>query len=70
MTIDQLTAQVTALENIVNIIQAAMNNLATKQQLTSLLSIRQADIESLKSRVTALETTVSSLDVRITALGG
>jgi hypothetical protein len=70
MSIDQLTAQVIALENMVNIIQAAMNNLATKQQLNSLLSIRQVDIESLKSRVTTLETQMASLDARVTALGG
>jgi polyhydroxyalkanoate synthesis regulator phasin len=70
MSIDQLAAKVAALENIVNLMQTAMNNLATKQQLNSLLSIRQAEIESLKARVSTLETTVISLDARVTALEG
>lgn len=53
--------RIEAIEQAINDLQQALNALATKAQLKQLTGIRQAEIEDLKARVTALETQVSIL---------
>ncbi len=62
LTNDQLQARIEATEAVVNDMQTAVNNLASKSTLNSLLNIRQAEIDDLTTRVTALESRVSVLE--------
>ncbi len=52
-----------ALESKVNDLQTAINNLATKAQLISLLNIRQAEIDSLTDQVGQLEVVDGSIQL-------
>lgn len=53
--------RIQAIEKKLNELQTALNNLVSKRQMKSLLNIRQAEIEDLKTRVTALETQIQAL---------
>lgn len=64
LTNDQLLQRIVAMENMMNNIQTALNNLASKNQLKQLLQIRQSEINTLQetiihltARITALENT-------------
>lgn len=57
--------RVEAIEEMLNSLQIAINNLASKQQLRQLLLIRQEEIDSLKLRVTDLETQVAALQSQL-----
>ena len=57
-----IEARFQAIENKLNELQIAVNNLATKAQMKSLLNIRQAEIEDLKTRTTVLENKVAILE--------
>jgi len=59
---ETIEARFQAIETKLNQLQVAVNKLATKSQLKSLLNIRQAEIEDLKTRVTTLENKVSILE--------
>ena len=53
------------LEEAVNKQSTAINNLASKQQLRQLLLIRQAEIDTLKTRVAALESQIEILQSQV-----
>lgn len=53
--------RIQAIESAINDLQVALNKLATKQQMKQLTNIRQSEIEDLKTRVTALESQVQTL---------
>lgn len=61
LTNEQLQTRIEAIEETLNTVQTALNNLASKAQLKSLLSIRQAEIEQLKTDVASLKSQVSTL---------
>jgi len=49
------------IEEKLNEIQTAINNLASRKQMKQILNLRQSEIDELKSRVAALESQVSIL---------
>jgi len=53
------------IEEVLNQLQTAVNNLISKKQLQQLMLIRQEEIEALKTRMTALETQVTLLQSSI-----
>lgn len=57
--------RIQAIENAINQLQVALQNLASKKEFRQLLLIRQEEIDDLKSRVTALETQVSTLQGQV-----
>jgi len=61
MWLDQEEARIISLERMLNKIQTAINNLAPKEMLRRLLTVRQTEINSLDTRVTALEAAVAIL---------
>jgi len=58
--------RVKAIEELLNDLQVAISNCATKTQMKQLTLVRQSDIESLKSRVDALEAQVTVLQQSLT----
>ena len=62
LTNDQLQARIEAIETVVHEVQTAINNLASKSTLNSLLNIRQTEIDDLTTRVIALESKVAILE--------
>ncbi len=60
-TLDILEQRVLLLEEVVNNIQIAIKNLATRDQLSQLILIRQQDIDSLQTDVTAVQNQVAEL---------
>jgi hypothetical protein len=61
MTIDDLASQVSSLTSAVLLMQTAISNVATKAQLSSILTTKQADILDLQERMINLETQVAAL---------
>ena len=61
LTNEQLQTRIEAIEEVLNNVQTALNNLANKAQLKALLNIRQAEIEQLKIDVASLKTQVAAL---------
>jgi polyhydroxyalkanoate synthesis regulator phasin len=55
-------ARILAIEEMLNNVQVALNQLATKTQLKSLANIRQAEIDTLKEQVAALEQRIFNLE--------
>ena len=53
--------RIQAIENKLNDLQTALNNVASKKQMKALTQIRQAEIEDLKQRVTTLESEIAVL---------
>lgn len=53
--------RVLAIERMINKIQLAVNNLAPKEMLRQLLTIRNTEISNLTTRVEALEAAVAIL---------
>ncbi len=53
--------RVEALEKQMNIAQTAMLNLASVQQLRSIVVLKQQEIDDLKSRVATLESQIATL---------
>lgn len=62
---DAESIRIIAIEEAVNDVQTAVNNLASKQQMRQLLLIKQSEIDALTQRVAALETQVQVLQNRI-----
>ena len=60
-TVDHLLDRILALEEKMNDMQTALNKLATKAQLTSVLNIRQNEIKQLQEEVESLKTQVAAL---------
>jgi polyhydroxyalkanoate synthesis regulator phasin len=53
--------RIKAIEELLNKLQIALSNCATKTQMQQLTLVRQSDIETLKTRVSALEAQVTAL---------
>lgn len=58
---DQLTERILAIEEMLNDIQTALNNLVPRKEMIAYTSVRQTEINELESRVTELESQVSTL---------
>jgi len=61
---DDLEEKIDFLTVVLNEVQVAINNLASKQQLRQLTLLKQKDIDDLKNRVTDLENEVLLLKQR------
>lgn len=61
LTDAQVQVRIETLEEKVNEIQTAINNLATKRQLNASMLVRQNEIDELKQRVDSLETQIAAL---------
>lgn len=53
--------RIQAIEELLNKLQTAINNLMSKQQMRQLLLIKEEEINTLKERVTALEAQIAVL---------
>jgi polyhydroxyalkanoate synthesis regulator phasin len=53
--------RIQAIETAINQLQTAVSNLMSKQQMRQLLLLRQEEIDTMKERITALETQVATL---------
>ncbi len=62
---DAENQRITTIEELLNKVQVAISNLASKQQLTSLLLIKQTEINSLTQRVATLEAEVQALQSKL-----
>jgi polyhydroxyalkanoate synthesis regulator phasin len=58
--------RIETLEEVVNDLQTAASNLASKQQMQQMLLIKQAEIDALTERVAALESQVTVLQGTLT----
>ena len=65
LTNDQLQERIETIEDTLNDMQDAVNNLATKAQLKQLTNIWQSEITDLQDRVTALESQVATLQASL-----
>lgn len=63
LTNDQLLQRIEMIEQKLDEIQIALNNLASKSQMKALLNIRQSEIEDLQTRVSTLESKVEILEI-------
>lgn len=61
-------ARMSLIEQQLDLLAKAINNMATKRQTVQLNLIRQKEINSLTSRIESLETTVASLEAQIATL--
>lgn len=61
LTNSQLLDRIVEIEETINTLQTALNNLASKKTMNQILAIKQKEIEDLKSRVTSLESQISIL---------
>jgi len=57
--------RIQAIETMLNSLQIAVSNLASKQQLRQLTLLKQNEIEALETRITALETIVATLQAAL-----
>ena len=57
--------RIEAIEELLNQVQIAISNLASKAQFTQFTLIRQAEIDALTTRVTALESQLALLQNQI-----
>ena len=57
--------RIEAIEELLNQVQTAIKNLASKAQFTQFTLIRQAEIDALTTRVTALESQLALLQNQI-----
>jgi polyhydroxyalkanoate synthesis regulator phasin len=53
--------RIQAIETAINQLQTAVSNLMSKQQMRQLLLLRQEEIDTMKERITALETQIATL---------
>ena len=58
--------RIETLEEIVNLLQTAVGNLASKQQMQQLLLIKQAEVDALTDRVAALESQLAIIQDSLT----
>jgi len=57
--------RIVAIEEAINDLATAVNNLASKTQLSQLLAIKQAEVDALRKDVTSLQSQVELLQSRI-----
>lgn len=62
---DTETQRIEAIEEMLNTLQIAIRNLASKLQVEQLMLIKQTEIDSIKDRVISLESQVTALQSRI-----
>lgn len=65
LTNNQLLERIVAIEDTLNTVQVALNNLATKQQLKANLGIRQKEIDDLNKKVAELESQIKVLQEQL-----
>jgi polyhydroxyalkanoate synthesis regulator phasin len=58
---DSETARVVAIEELLNQVQTAIQNLASKAQMRQLLLLKQAEVDALTTRVASLEAQLTVL---------
>ena len=58
---DTENSRITQIEEAVNALQTALNNVASKQEARAWSQIRQAEIDDLATRVAALEAAIKIL---------
>lgn len=58
-------ARILAIEQMLNNLQTAVRNLASKQQIRQLLLLKQTEVDNLTSRVAELEVLVAVLQQQI-----
>jgi len=63
---DAETERVQAIETMLNNLQVAISNLASKQQIRQLLLLKQQEIDALTVRVASLETQITALQASLT----
>lgn len=63
-TTDQLEAEIDAARKIINELQIAVLNLASKTQLRQLTLLKQKDIDDILIRLAAIETRLAVLEAR------
>jgi polyhydroxyalkanoate synthesis regulator phasin len=61
LTNSQLEERILLIEEKLNEMQVAINNMATKAQLKQFTHIRQTEVDDLKARVTDLESQIAVL---------
>lgn len=61
LTNDQLLERIVVIEQKLNEMQTALNNVPSKVQMKALLSLRQSEIETLKEQVATLQSEIQSL---------
>lgn len=62
------TRRVEAIEDMLNEIQVALNNLASKTQLKSLLSLRQSELDTLAALILELQQEITAIKARLDVL--
>ena len=68
LTNQQLEDRVITIENLLNDIQTALNNLVTSRQMIALTSVRQSEIVDLQERVTTIESEILVIQDAISGL--
>lgn len=58
-------SRIVAIEEMLNLVQVAVGNLMSKQQMRQLLLIKQAEVDALTERVESLESQVSTLQSQL-----
>ena len=58
---DTERARITAIEEMLNILQIALSNFATKQMFRQLNLLRQSEIDTLNSKIAELEAIITTL---------
>ncbi len=61
LTNDQLLDRIVEIEEKLTEIQTAMNNLVAKKTVNNSIALKQQEIDSLKERVTTLESEIAIL---------
>lgn len=54
--------RIEAIETMLNTVQTALNNVASKQQMKAILNIRQSEIEELQEEIVLLKQRVLDLE--------
>lgn len=62
---DELLQRIVEIESFLNNVQTALNNLATKKQLTQLVNIRQNEIIALQKQVQDLQEQIDNLKTQV-----
>ena len=65
---DLLYQRIEAIEDMLNNVQTALNNLAPKSQLKQISVLMQGQIDTLSQEVTALKQRVATLETEVAAL--
>jgi uncharacterized coiled-coil DUF342 family protein len=61
LTNDQLLDRIVEIEEMLNDVQTALNNVASKTTVKNLAALKQQELEALRERVTTLESEIRIL---------